>query len=293
MSDTTHISWADRTWSPWTGCTKISPACDGCYAAHLMDTRMGRVEWGEPGGGEGTRDLMSESYWRKPLAWNRHAAKTGERCWVFPSLCDPFDTAVSPQWRRRFVDLMAATPNILWLLLTKRIGNVRRLTDPGRGEEPLPPNHALMATIANQSEADRDMRKLIEAGHATDPRFIGVSGEPMLGHLDLSMWLPEIDWVICGGETDQGTHKARPSHPDWFRSLRDQCAAADAAFHFKQWGEWHPRGQTLADGNVNAMDKGMDPDRWCDEGCMVRVGKRAAGRLLDGIEHNGFPTVQQ
>lgn len=331
MGETTHISWADRTWSPWTGCTKISPACDGCYAAHLMDTRMHRVEWGEPGAGEGTRSLMSDAYWRKPLAWAAEARRTGVRPWVFPSLCDPFDTAVEPAWRRRFVDLMWDTPEVVWLLLTKRIGNVHKLTDPLRGERPLPPNHALLATVVTQQEADRDLRKLIEAAWITTPLFTGVSVEPMLESLDIAWALSRnraeiaagfqrrgqfspgletlrpIDWVICGGETDQGAHKARPLHPDWVRDLRDDCAAAGVPFHLKQWGEWAPgecstreqkRTQQGAwwfndDWRIEEITPGWAAEMHCDDEPDVwRLGKRDAGRHLDGVIHDARPEVR-
>lgn len=293
MAETTHISWADKTFSPWTGCAKISPACDGCYAAHLMDTRMGRVEWGGPGAGEGTRDLMSGSYWRKPLAWDREAAKTGVRPWVFPSLCDPFDTAVPQEWRRHFYSLMEATPNIVWLLLTKRIGNVKRLTDPLRGELVLPPNHALLATIANQDEASRDLDKLFEAARVTEPLFTGVSMEPLLSGVDLMPWLTSerLGWVIAGGETAQGSHQARPSHPDWFRSLRDQCDATATPFHFKQWGEYSDFEHIGMAWN-DLRKRVRDDQQFVQGRAMIRVGKKAAGRALDGVVHDARPEIR-
>lgn len=227
MAEETLISWADRTWSPWTGCTKISPACDGCYAAHLMDTRMGRVEWGKPGSGEGTRDLMSASYWKKPFAWNTEARKTGTTPTVFPSLCDPFDTAVPEAWRIRFMQLIEHTPNLVWLLLTKRIGNSLKLIDR------LPMNAALGATFANQDEWDRDAPKLEAATRRFDPFFTFASFEPMLSHVEMAgNWQP--DWIICGGETNQGQHKARESNDMWFRSLMEQAAFYGKRFHLKQ-----------------------------------------------------------
>ncbi|MHB8284378.1 MAG: DUF5131 family protein [Caulobacteraceae bacterium] len=335
MADTTHISWADGTWSPWTGCTKISPACDGCYAAHLMDTRMSRVEWGEPGAGEGTRSLMSESYWRKPLTWNRKGIVVDGQVianpWIFPSLCDPFDTAVPAEWRRRYVQLMWDTPNVVWLLLTKRPGNILKLTDPARGELTLPPNAAIGCTVVTQEEADRDVPKLLAAKAALNPAFAFLSMEPLLGPVDLDeAWHGEtaldaecwgecawcskgypalhncqrgqgrwedgrsgIDWVITGGETDQGEHKARPSHPDWFRLLRDQCAAAGVPFHFKQWGEWAACEASDGDwpiheGNFTRleMDGKPGPTGWP----MQRIGKKASGRALDGAIHDARPT---
>jgi protein gp37 len=283
MAEVTNISWADKTWSPWTGCTRISPACDGCYAAQFMDNRMGRVEWGGPGVGEGTRDLMSEDYWKKPLRWNREAQRDGTRPTVFPSLCDPFDTAVPELWRNRFMRLVEATPNLVWLLLTKRIGNAIKLTDPCRGEVPLPRNAALGSTFANQTEWDRDWHKLRDAERTLDPIFTFASFEPLLGRVDMGrLWLPT--WVIAGGETDQGVHKARPTHPDWFRFLRDQCAAAGTPFHFKQWGEYVSVSEVA----------GVGPHFTFPDGATVRrIGKDNTGRTLDWVEHNEFPTIRR
>ncbi|SOD00191.1 Phage protein Gp37/Gp68, partial [Rhizobium sp. AN5] len=121
MADSTNISWADMTFNPWIGCTRIAPACDGCYAAHLMETRMHRAEWGGPGKGNGTRARTSAANWRKPLAWNATAAKEGTRPFVFcASLADVFDNAIPEEWRRDLFDLIRATPHLVWLLLTKR-----------------------------------------------------------------------------------------------------------------------------------------------------------------------------
>lgn len=109
MAEHSTIEWTDHTWSPWIGCTKVSPACDGCYAEHLMDTRMGRVTWGP----RGKRSRTSADYWRKPLAWNRQAANAGRMLRVFPSLCDPFDNRADPAVRREWFDLVRATPHLL------------------------------------------------------------------------------------------------------------------------------------------------------------------------------------
>jgi protein gp37 len=311
MAENTLISWADYTWSPWTACTRISPACDGCYAAHLMDTRMHRAEWGAPGAGEGTRSLMSESHWKKPLAWNAKAAKANSPRppFVFPSLCDPFDNAVPQKWRRRFLKLIDDTPFLIWLLLTKRLGgNVSRLTDPERGELSLPRNVAIGGTFCNQQEWDRDGDKLESAKTSADAIFSFGSFEPLLSGIDFK-GKPLPDWIIAGGETNQGEHKARPTHPNWVRDLRDQAIAGGKPFHFKQWGEWVPQL-----GSVSLPDNPeisryqwaeweedhweyWDRPMWCDElnehHSMIRAGKKRSGRLLDGVEHNDFPKIER
>lgn len=239
MAENSHISWTDHTFSPWIGCSKVSPGCDGCYAAHLMDTRLGRVEWGGPGEGEGTRSLTADSSWRKLTTWEREAVRTGVSPLVFPSLCDPFDTAVPPPWRRRFIDAMVATPHVTYLLLTKRIGNVRKLTDPLRGERILPANAWIGATFVNQDEWDRDWRKLRDAQRMHDLRISFASLEPLLGRIDFGKeWLP--DWIITGGETSQGAHKARHTDADVFRFERDQALHAGKVYQHKQMTERGP-----------------------------------------------------
>lgn len=308
MADHSNIEWTDATFNPWIGCTKISPACDHCYAEAMMDHRLGRVRWGA---GE-QRQRTSAANWRQPLRWNRQDFRACGDCgWrgaidtlesdtcpscgkherldparrrVFcASLADVFDNEVDPQWRADLFELIQATPNLDWLLLTKRIGNVPAMVSiiPGW----MPANVWLGATICNQIEADRDIPKLL----ATPARVRFLSMEPLLGPVGLwPEWLHTkpsthrvgIDWVIVGGES--GAH-ARPTSPEWARSLRDQCAAAGVPFLFKQWGEWLPMlGQ--AEG-VPVNEKATTADGWV----MGWAGKKAAGRLLDGVQHDGYP----
>ncbi|WP_257756706.1 phage Gp37/Gp68 family protein [Burkholderia glumae] len=323
MSENSKIEWTDHTFNPWVGCTKVSPGCDNCYAEAMMDTRLRRVTWGA---GQ-LRSRTSAANWREPVRWNaqhqQFFAVHGRRQRVFcASLADVFDNAVPAIWRRDLGALIESTPNLDWLLLTKRIGNAAAmLVDMFPGG--MPDHVWLGATVVNQNEADRDAPKLL----ATPARVRFLSIEPMLGPIDLNQALPPfhcdtcdadygalsahasgtpigIDWVIAGGESGPG---ARPAHPDWFRSLRDQCATAGVPFLFKQHGEWAPgsgdfgagRFATAAvafDGRVvpggyRAQDYlagASSADGWA---LVHRIGKRAAGRLLDGVEHNGFPEV--
>ena len=291
MSENSKIEWTDHTFNPWEGCQKVGPGCDHCYAG----TRNARfsggtaINWG-PGA---PRRRTSTANWRKPLQWNRDGAfhaQHGRRQRVFcASLADVFDNAVDLLWRRDLFRLIADTPNLDWLLLTKRIGNVPTMLRH-IGVEQLPENVWLGATIVNQEEADRDVPKLL----AVPARVRFLSMEPLLGPVDLTSipwgghrvsvlqgWNSPahgLHWVIVGGESGSG---ARPMHPDWARSLRDQCAAADVPFLFKQWGEWlgaHQDGSHEHEPvELNATDG------------PVRVGKRAAGRLLDGRTHDEFP----
>lgn len=225
MGDTTKIEWADMTFNPWIGCTRVSPACDNCYAADMMDTRYGRVKWGagEP------RSRTSSANWRKPEQWNKSAEKTGVRPFVFcSSLADVFDNEVDPQWRADLFDLIRATPNLVWLLLTKRIGNVEKMV---RHYDNWPANAALGATMANQDEYNRDAVKLAMARRALDPLFTFGSFEPLLGEVRLDHQRP--DWVIVGGESGPN---ARSMELNWARTLMSDAQRLGAVFNFKQVG---------------------------------------------------------
>lgn len=297
MGENSKIEWCRHTWNPWFGCTEVGPACDHCYARVMMAERYGRVTWGA---GE-NRVRTSAANWREPVKWDRAAAAAGEVATVFClSLGDIWDNEVDPRWRRDAFAVMEATPNLLYLLLSKRIGNAVKMCDPCAGNSMLPPNAALGATMINQEEWDRDLPKLKAAGESLGARFTFASVEPMLGPIDARGQLP--GWVICGGESGQN---ARPMHPDWARSLRDQCSAAGVPFHFKQWGEWapgecadHPQTRTerVAYLFANNWDFGsltprISQETHCDDGPDVwRFGKKRSGRKIDGVEHNGFPT---
>lgn len=305
MTQNTKIEWADHTFNPWWGCTKISPACDHCYAAAL-DKRTGGDHWGA----NQQRKRTSAKNWLEPVKWNKQAeaffAEHGRRQRVFcASMADVFDNEVDPQWRSDLMALIDATPNLDWLILTKRIGNANEMLFEVSGQDQIPANIWLGATICNQEEADRDIPKLLAVPAAK--RFLSI--EPMLSAITLprlcdagsvpgpsgvgGVMCPRcyglqlhgclgVDWVICGGESGHG---ARPMHPDWARSLRDQCDTANVPFFFKQWGEWW----TGEKGRI--YDTKARRVMWADLNAdVLRIGKKAAGRELDGMEHDGVPT---
>jgi protein gp37 len=179
-----------------------------------------------------------------PRKWNKQAAITGERPFVFcASLADVFDNEVDPAWRRDLFTLIDATPNLVWLLLTKRIGNVLNMTDPARANPSLPLNVAIGATMANQEEYDRDRMKLAEVKRARAPLFTFGSFEPLLGPVILDCNAP--DWIIVGGESGSN---ARPMDLAWARSIKRQSDDLDRVFNFKQVG-----GRT-ADKGGHALD---------------------------------------
>ncbi len=316
MGENTKIEWAHHTFNPWYGCQKVGPGCDHCYAEGWAK-RSGLVQWG-PGA---ERRRSSSANWRKPHAWNAEAGRLGIRYRVFcASLGDVFDNEVPEHWRADLFNLIAQTPNLDWLLLTKRIGNAERMMveatremraiDPGRE---LLHNVWLGATVVNQAEADRDIPKLLAIPAAV--RF--VSMEPLLGLVDLSNYLrpkfrpgedPDwqdlhspLDWVIVGGESGPS---ARPMHGSWAYDLHDQCEAAGVPFLFKQWGEWVNAGARAfgtatgevrhirSDGSFWSENDDALQDECADVLTVVRVGKKAAGRDLGGKLHDGYPEAK-
>ncbi len=227
MGEVTAIEWADHTFNPWIGCTKVSPACDNCYAAEMMDNRYGKVKWGA---GE-DRVRTSPSNWQKPLSWNRKAASEGMRPFVFcASLADVFDNEVDPFWRYQLFKLIEETRNLTWLLLTKRVGNVEKMTDPARGNPTLPRNTAIGASFANQEEYDRDKCKL-EDTKRIGALFTFGSFEPLLGQVRLDDEAP--DWIIVGGESGKN---ARQMDIEWARVLKADSERLGRVFNFKQVG---------------------------------------------------------
>lgn len=274
MAENSSISWTRHTWNPWMGCTKISPACDGCYAEALMDKRYGKVQWGNA-----PRVRTGAHTWNDPFRWQRQAEKDGDRPFVFcASLADIFDNQVDPQWRADAFDVMRKTPRLVYLLLTKRPQNIVKMAIAAGG---LPANAALGTTVEDQKRADTNLAALKVAKIDLDPLFTFGSFEPLLGPIVIpTSFMP--DWVITGGETDQGGHKARPTHPDWFRSLRDQAAAAGAVFHHKQNGEWVSVSEVAGPGAHFKFEDGAT---------VRRIGKRLSGRTIDSITHDAFPQI--
>jgi protein gp37 len=290
MGQDSKIEWTDHTFNPWIGCTKVSDGCKFCYAEIDSPARISRAAGNELWGPNAGRKVKAESGWREPLAWDRAAAKAGERHRVFSaSQSDVFEDRpdlIEP--RARLFRLILATPNLDWLLLTKRPENIgglwpvgHDLTGPGAAEWP---NIWLGTSVENQAMADQRIPDLLKIPAAV--RFLSM--EPLiedLGPIDLT----GIDWVIVGGESGP---KARPMHPDWARSIRDQCVAAGVPFFFKQWGdvmsvlnEDMPEDVYQGiDAAINLSGYGGNP--W------FRVGKKRAGRMLDGREWSEFPDAR-
>ncbi len=222
MAENSKIEWTDHTFNPWIGCQKVSPGCDHCYAETLMDHRYGKVQWGP----HGERIRTSPANWRKPLQWAKAARMADRRPRVFcASLADVFDNKAPPLARFDLFTLIWGTPELDWLLLTKRPENIRKMLpeDWGAGYE----NVWLGTTCEDQAAYDR--RWPILSAIPAAVRF--VSYEPAIGPLNLPTSGPHPDWIICGGESGPG---ARFMRPDWARDLMNQCAETNIAFFMKQ-----------------------------------------------------------
>jgi len=313
MAEETGIEWADATLNLWWGCTKVSEGCKNCYAEHLSDQRYKRGAWGPKG------ERQEVKSWRSTLAKvSKRAKAEGRRLRVFcssmsdvfegPETCGGEDSANWRLMRRLFDELWEeweGHSELDFLVLTKRPENAAEwLKDLG-----LPGNVWVGTSVENQQEANKRIPELLRVDASV--RFL--SCEPLLGPVDLQYpcfngadslhSLEGIDWVICGGESGLN---ARPMDPDWVRSLRDQCQLAEVPFLFKQWGEWLPWMDFLDVGIEDCPEASRfkcayhDEDNqweigfsdWQDElpdNTMGRVGKKKAGRLLDGREWNEFP----
>lgn len=251
------------TFNPWWGCVPVSTGCQICYAETFAN-RFGK--WWGPWA---DRRFFDEKYWSNPPKWNKKAGKEGIREKVFPSMCDPFEdnpTLVEP--RGQLGRLIEVTPNLDWMLLTKRIENAEEMLrdDFGfwgslgamggyhRKWLDLPENVWLGTSLENQKVADKRLPVLL----STPARNRFLSCEPLLGPINLGLlgtcddWQPayeKLSWVIVGGESGHG---ARPMHPDWPRALRDECNEAGIPFFFKQHGAWKPLHPQY--GNTDSFD---------------------------------------
>lgn len=306
------ILWTHLTFNSWSGCCRISKGCENCYADDLPGERKRGAEWGP----STPRMRASPTYLRQPYRWDRVAEAAGVRLRVFcSSTADVMeDRADLDPWRANLWEIIRGTPNLDWLVLTKRPGRMLRWAR----EEGWPENAIPGATVECQEVAEPRIRDLLQV----QARLRFLSLEPLLGGIDFSRMTTDplnsgfamldgfgrfdgeppagISWVIAGGESGP---RARPSHPDWFRSVRDQTARAGIPFLFKQWGEWGPPdGETpfsTSDGMAGkppAFLVDLDGDTSCFYRAggkkplpMVRYGKHRTGRMLDGVAHEAFP----
>jgi len=267
MNKTTTIEWvlnsdsmAGYAINLWVGCSKVSPACDSCYAEISRASKCLGVEWGDD------KPRYKCNPYKKLTAINNKAAKQGIRIRVFINPdSDIFDTKAQQEWRDEFWAIVEQTPYIDYILVTKRIGNAKRMIPQSWLDNGYPVNVWQLITVCNQAEADRDIPKLLEL----DCDVRGLSIEPLLSEIDLekwgciecgvcnghpsrcnncdnNLWLEQLNWLIVGGESGKN---ARPMHPDWARKIRDQCIDAGVSLFFKQW-DGKKRAGNVLDGQV-------------------------------------------
>lgn len=250
MAENSGISWTDNTFNPWVGCTKVGPGCDHCYA-EAWNTRFGGTGEAPNWGAGAPRRRTAPQNWSKVRKWQREAAATGKRLKVFcASLADVFDNEVDANWRADLWSLYAECPDLDWIFVTKRVGNVAKMAPCGGFGQ----NAIVLATVVNQTEADRDMGKLVKLKADVVAQMVGVSYEPALGPVNWSAWAGDLDWLIVGGESDQRGAKARAFELSWADDAIRSGGFSGPAIFVKQLGS--NCGLDLRD------NAGADPAEW-------------------------------
>lgn len=309
MGKNSNIEWTDDSANWWWGCEKVSPGCKFCYA-DVLSHRMGYDVWG----GRAPRRLIRGAK-DSLLALQRLAITEGRDRLVFLNsmsdffekhdgqvidhqgfpVVDQFNEPVRVMHlRRRAFATMGQCTNLHHIILTKRPENVATMWEPDGSGQYHRPNVFLGVSVESKDYLWR-VEELMNSCQALAPVLV-ISAEPLLGGYDIPKQFLDLGprgWVIDGGESQ---HRARPMHPQWARRHRDQCAEAGVPYFFKQWGEHAPAGwpelvtihrkgmAMLPDGTI------VDHRPWGKD-CefMELVGKKAAGRLLDGVEHSAIP----
>ena len=269
MGENSKIEWTDHTFNPWTGCTKVSPGCDHCYA-EAWAKRSGLVQWGN-----NPRRRTTENNWKEPVKWNAETGafnrEYGHRPRVFcASLADVFDNQVPSTWRKDLFALIRECGRLDWLLLTKRPQNISKMlpSDWGAGY----PNVWLGMTAEDQTYFDQRWKHLQEI-----PAVIKfISYEPAIGPLRLPTDGPHPDWLISGGESGGW---ARPVKRRWIRDVIADCRDHDVAVFHKQWGTYQNNPLVVKRGMTIAEAKNVDP-----------FGK--GGGLVDGELVREFPVLR-
>lgn len=295
MAETSTIEWTDATWNPITGCSVVSPGCTNCYAMRLAGTRMkhhpsreGLTTMSKAGPVWNGKVRLNRAWLSQPIRWKR------PREIFVCAHSDLFQDAVLGAWIFEIFLVMGEADQHTYQVLTKRPDSMADFC--GRLTAPL--NHVwLGVSIEDQKRADERrpaMKALADAGWN-----VWVSYEPALGPVDWTGW-DFAKQIVAGGESGPG---ARPSHPDWYRVTRDWCAARGIAFFFKQWGQFailYDRADDPEWTNCGRIADENPTGRWLNlagghgfHGERVvfakPIGKKAAGRLLDGVIHDARP----
>lgn len=292
-----NIEWTDEVWNPVTGCNKVSAGCKNCYA-EVMHRRLQKMYPEKYSRGFTEGPQLHDEALHLPLTWKR------PRKVFVNSMSDLFHEDVSFDFIDAVFSVMSSADHHTYQVLTKRAWRMYRFwqwKDAQMGFRWKPkPNIWIGVSVENQQEATDRIIALCQI----DAHVRFLSCEPLLGPLDIYGWLDSsqgipsrIDWVIAGGESGPN---ARPMHPDWVRSLRDQCKAADVPFFFKQWGEWgteklfHGKKKNIKGTylNINGHRCGFESlmDKSKDYITLWKTGKNNNGNFLDGVQHLEFPS---
>lgn len=299
MADKSKIEWTDATWNIVTGCSKVSQGCKNCYAERgwaRLSANPKTVYYGR----KFTDVKCHPERLDQPIRWKKPRRIFVNSMSDLFHECVPFDFIADVFW------VMRCSKNHVFQILTKRPERMLEFYDFAKTSFWPLPNVWIGVSVEDQETADERIPLLRDTPAAV--RWLSM--EPLLGQVDLSSILNQcdrvrcglqddplaaallnqgiasgnadairyIDWVVVGGESGPN---ARPTHPDWVRSIRDECLAANVPFFFKQWGEWAPREIAL-----QVYGKDYDPNNDVE---MAKVGKKSAGRLLDGVTWDGMP----
>ena len=315
MADKSGIEWTEATWNPVTGCTKVSPGCKHCYAKHQAWPRLAATK-GTVYYGRDFEDVMIHPQrLDQPLRWQK------PRMIFVNSMSDLFHVSIPTSFIDKIFAVMALARQHTYQVLTKRptrmleyltdpqtVGRVRRLTTRLETEEfvyedttkwswPLG-NIWIGVSVEDQRRVAERLPML--AGCSAAVRWL--SCEPLLGPINLDLWLNYLHWVVIGGESGKG---ARPMHPEWAKKIILQCNDADVPVFFKQWGEWSPERPSpyckiskkrWSHESVTFRPDGSkydctEPDTLWVGGMktMYRVGKKKAGCVIDGQVWDEYP----
>jgi protein gp37 len=243
------IAWTDHTFNPWIGCTRVGPGCDHCYAEALDQRFDGGAHWG-PGA---PRRRTSQANWANLRRWDRDAERTGARPWVFvASMADVFDNEVAAEFRADLWELIRECRNLNIIIVSKRIGNAFVMLPLDWRDNFR--HCGLVATVVTQKEFDRDAPRLLNLKTVYGTSWIGVSIEPQLEAIVPAF--PDLDWIITGGESDQGGAEGREYSVAWALKLLRFGAAFGVPIFVKQLGSRIARYHGFKD------RAGADPSEW-------------------------------
>ena len=283
MSDNTKIEWTDATWNPITGCSVKSPGCKNCYAMNLAGTRMkshpsraGLTIMSAAGPVWNGEVRFNEKWLDQPLQWSRPRA-------IF--VCahsDLFHENVPDAWIDRVFEIMGRAHWHVFQVLTKRSQRMREYMERRVERGFAVYSHVWLGVSAEDQERARER---IPDLLLTPAAVRWLSAEPLLGAIRVAPLMhpngvTRLDWIVVGGESARPASRARPMNPQWARDLRDESAALGIPYLFKQWGEWVSVSEVAGEGPHHTFD---------DARTVRRVGKKLAGRMLDGVQHDGYP----